>query len=268
MINSFSLDCTQGLRQAVSAHEQHLPHASRIETYAGLMRILTGRITSMRYLVRLCAGMLLYVLILTPSEARADTVVITGGSLTTANALGGGFTLIGEGLALTGAVSWGPGGRTCSPCVAGQSARIWTFNSGLDIFGGPATVNGVSYSRLTYDGRLEFDGSFTVPLERLRDVTFTVPFTFNGFLAGCTESTISGCRPGYVFSTALTGQGLATIQLIGFDSGAGPWLYNIRTVTYNFQPTPVPEPATLLLLGTGLAGAVARRLRRRAASDR
>lgn len=62
--------------------------------------------------------------------------------------------------------------------------------------------------------------------------------------------------------SGLTGFLLRVDDLIDFTSGAGVPIFFDGTVT----PTPVPEPATLLLLGAGLAGrGIARRWKRRVA---
>jgi hypothetical protein len=74
--------------------------------------------------------------------------------------------------------------------------------------------------------------------------------TFEGF-APQTESPLAIAFPGAGIAT-LTGRG--DTDFFGFDD---------MTIRSSEQVTPIPQPASMLLLATGLAGAGARQLRRR-----
>jgi hypothetical protein len=64
-----------------------------------------------------------------------------------------------------------------------------------------------------------------------------------------------------IFSTEIRGSGIATLTLRrpGGNPQAG---FEIDTARYDFSPAAVPEPATVILLTTGLAGIVVRKCRR------
>ena len=207
------------------------------------------------------------------AETRADTFQITGGSATSGNFTGGTFTLTGTGFTLNGGFFQGP--NSCSPCTAGQTANVGSFNLGLDIVSvaTPSTFQGVTYDSLSYSfGFMQFSASLVVPGETAALFTVTTPFSFMATLQGCTNplGPINGCQPGdIVFDNAtFLGQGVATVEMSSIDGPDGR-LYSIRSIRYDFAPAATPEPATIALLASGLAGvgAAARRRRRKTAPD-
>lgn len=145
-----------------------------------------------------------------------------------------------------------------------------TFDFVFGRYSIPGVTSVVGISGCTDAPCVTLTGTLTAPAGLL---SFAADYSI--VTMGATELSIdwvSGNGP-FAFTTAEGGTGQFTIQLLDFlavNSTNGPQLYDqlARITVTQFTPgtaTPTPEPATLLLLGTGLTavGAARRRLKSR-----
>jgi PEP-CTERM motif-containing protein len=206
------------------------------------------------------------------SRANADPVTITSGFLLTEGwgVVSRPSTVSGtDGFRMTTTLAVGPGSGRIDPlsfcfgeteCAPGTRLNVGVY---LDAFDG-----GLIDTRLTLNGReydvngvdasllLRPDGLFTVPeFGGAGMVVVTAPFTLTGFFSDHI----------LIQQTQITGRGTASITLTHPDRESPGWVGS--SVRYDFASAdPVPEPASMLLFGSGLAALAAVRRRRRGTS--
>ncbi|HEX5476207.1 MAG TPA: PEP-CTERM sorting domain-containing protein [Vicinamibacterales bacterium] len=208
----------------------------------------------------LLCGLIVVFFGIAPAVAHADTIRITSGFVDFDNdpltfALSGsGFDMHWDTFAATPDIG---SAYQCYPCASGSTLSMSAEFSGNQL----GDIAAPDEPAVYLGGDLSFaSDSITIPadLDQLGAREFSVrrPFTMTGTLLGFSDPSRTGAP---LFSHDLTGAGHASII---FAPGDEPNSWRTDIWAFGFEDAATtPEPASLVLLGTGLAFCLIRRRR-------
>jgi hypothetical protein len=212
------------------------------------------------------AGLFAIGMMVSPQPVRADTIPITAGTFTilppgpvsdTIHLEGPrGFTLDAFNIAPSRYSIYDCLGPASLPCSPGDRISLSAGSGDSDL---PArvTLDGQTFhiagGTAHGSGFVAFTGSFLVPsFTGVEAVSVFSPFSFFGLVN----------PPGVAPGVQLVGGGTARVDLARVVTPEFGQTWDFQRAVYEFQtPAVVPEPATLILVGSGIAGCLIRRRR-------
>jgi hypothetical protein len=213
-------------------------------------------------------GIVFLSILIVPQAVNAEPVTISSGFVSVTSNIRDTlfFDFSGDGLSANGFDLHASVPQYMSPCLSSpslcQPGDLILPNSLIQLSaeagsGSSVTFNGttVLVSWAAHDSFLQFTGPGVVIPSAADQITLTMPFDMVGTIQ---VHALNDPGP-VIFSTTINGSGIATLTLQ--RPPGNPEGFAITAARYDFNPAAVPEPATLILLTTGLGGIAVRRFR-------
>ena len=200
-----------------------------------------------RHVSKVVAAAIAVAVWVVPGTARGEPILINIGSgfADFTFGVGGTINIAGDrGFSLVGTLNDGGAGNGCCffPGSSNSFSGLW---SGLD-FAGTAMVDGATYAAATTMQGTFSAGPLNVPTPAAGTATAQAPFVVTAQFA------LDRAMADPLLVT-FAGSGTGRLFLSGTPDGL--WNADAASLDFGSSDAPVPEPASLLLLGIGLAGA-------------